>query len=174
VTDPIPQTINAIPFAILAIATLGGTIAMLMSKNVVHAAFWVLEVMVATAGLFLLLSAEFLALVQLLVYAGAVAVLILFTIMLTLRRREDAVRSLDFSLPALGIAVAFGAAAVAAIGGFHPTPSAMPATTPGVKEFGELLFKADGGWGLPFEIASVVLLVALIGAVLWAGGDEGR
>ncbi len=166
-TDSVP----IIPFLALSVATLGGTIAMLVSRNVVHAAFWVLEVMVATAGLFLLLSAEFLALVQLLVYAGAVAVLLLFTIMITLRRREDAERSLDLSLPALGISVVFGVAAAAAVGTFRGTPAPMPAHTPGAAEFGQLLFTR---WALPFEIASVVLLIALVGAVLWAGGDDGR
>ena len=85
----------------------GGAGAMLLSRNVVHAAFWLLEVMVAVAGLFLLLSAEFLALVQLMVYAGAVSVLVLFTVMLTLRRREDAVRPLGLSWAAGGLALAF-------------------------------------------------------------------
>jgi NADH:ubiquinone oxidoreductase subunit 6 (subunit J) len=45
----------------------------------------------------------------------------------------------------------------------------MPDTTPGVAEFGRLLFS---GWALPFEIASVILLIALVGAVWWSGGDQ--
>jgi NADH-quinone oxidoreductase subunit J len=103
------------------------------------------------------------------VYAGAVSVLVLFTVMLTLRRREDAIRSLDLTWSAAGIAFAVLAASFAAIASFAPPMPHAPAVTPGVQEFGRALFTS---WALPFEIASVVLLVALVGAVWWAGGGE--
>ena len=86
------QTLSGVAFYLLAFAALYGAISMMATRNVVHATVWLLEVMLATAGIYLLVGAEFLALVQVLVYAGAVAVLTLFTVMLTLRRREDAVR----------------------------------------------------------------------------------
>jgi NADH:ubiquinone oxidoreductase subunit 6 (subunit J) len=165
------ESVPLVPFVLLAGAVLGGALAAVFSRNVVHAAFWLLEVMVAVAGLFFLLSAEFLALVQVMVYAGAVSVLLLFTVMLTLRRREDALRPLDLSLAAGGLAVAFGTAIATALWSYRPPATAMPSTTPGVAAFGELLFTR---WALPFEIASVVLLVALVGAVWWAGGEDGR
>jgi NADH:ubiquinone oxidoreductase subunit 6 (subunit J) len=164
-----PEQIAAVPFVILAVATLGGGLMVVLSRNVVHAAFWLLEVMMAIAGLFMLLSAGFLALVQIMVYAGAVSVLMLFTVMLTLRRREDAVRPRELSWSAAGISLAVLVAAGAAIATYTPTLAAAPAKTPGVAEFGRALFTS---WGLPFEIASVVLLVALVGAVWWSGGDE--
>ena len=164
-----PDSVPAIPFVLLAIATVGGALMVVLARNVVHAAFWLLEVMVAVGGLFMLLSAGFLALVQIMVYAGAVSVLVLFTVMLTLRRREDAERSLDLSwsagLIALGVFVAVGAA----IASFVPPAVVAPAVTPGVAEFGRALFTERA---LPFEIASVVLLIALVGAVWWAGGDD--
>ena len=166
-----PSTVPALPFYLLAAAIVGGGVMTLFSRNVVHAAFWLLESMVAVSGLFLLLSAEFMALVQLLVYAGAVAVLVLFTIMLTLRRREDALRPLDTSLAAAGLAVVFGLATAVAIGGFSPAATKMPAAAPGVAQFGGELFTR---WALPFEVASVVLLIALVGAVWWSGEDEDR
>ena len=84
------SSIDAVPFILLAAAALAGGLMVVLSRNVVHAAFWLLEVMMAVAGLFMLLSAGFLALIQMMVYAGAVSVLVLFTVMLTLRRREDA------------------------------------------------------------------------------------
>jgi NADH-quinone oxidoreductase subunit J len=140
-----------------------------LSRNIVHAAFWLLEVMMAVAGLFMLLSAGFLALVQVMVYAGAVSVLVLFSIMLTLRRREDAVRPLDLRWSAGAIAVAVLAAAGGALATFRPALSKAPAVTPGVEAFGRALFTS---WSLPFEIASVLLLVALVGAVWWAGGGD--
>jgi NADH:ubiquinone oxidoreductase subunit 6 (subunit J) len=82
-----PEGIAVVPFTVLAVAVMAGAIMVVFSRNVVHAAFWLLEVMMAVAGLFMLLSAGFLALVQMMVYAGAVSVLVLFTVMLTLRRR---------------------------------------------------------------------------------------
>jgi NADH-quinone oxidoreductase subunit J len=166
-----PSTIPALPFYLLAAAIVGGGVMTLFSRNVVHAAFWLLEVMVAVSGLFLLLSAEFIALVQLLVYAGAVAVLTLFTVMLTLRRREDALRPLDTSLAAAGLAIVFGIVTVISIGGFAPVVAKMPAAAPGIAQFGSELFTR---WALPFEVASVVLLIALVGAVWWSGEDEDR
>ena len=168
-----PETVNGIAYAILALATLGGAVGAMFSRNVVHAAFWLLEVMLAVAGLYLLLSAEFLALVQILVYAGAVSVLILFVIMLTLRRREDSVRPLDGSIAAAVLAVTFAAVVFAGLSRHTPATVAMPERVPGITELGEIMFALEGGWVLPFEVASLVLLVALVGAVWWSkDGDE--
>jgi NADH:ubiquinone oxidoreductase subunit 6 (subunit J) len=164
-----PESIAVVPFVVLAAASLLGAAMVVLSHNVVHAAFWLLEVMMAVAGLFMLLSAGFLALVQIMVYAGAVTVLLLFTVMLTLRHREDAERPLDLSWSAAGIALAVLVAAGAVIASFRPALAHAPAVTPGIAEFGRLLFTQ---WALPFEIASVVLLIALVGAVWWSGGEE--
>jgi NADH:ubiquinone oxidoreductase subunit 6 (subunit J) len=164
------ESVPAIPFLVLAVAAVVGAAMVVLTRNVVHAAFWVLEVMMAVAGLFMLLSAGFLALVQVMVYAGAVSVLLLFTVMLTLRDRDDAVRPLELSWAAGGVALAVLVAAGTAIASFAPRIPQMPAVTPGVADFGRLLFS---GWALPFEIASVILLIALVGAVWWSGGDRG-
>jgi NADH-quinone oxidoreductase subunit J len=165
------ENVNAIAFLLLAFATIGGGVMMLATRNVVHSAFWLLEVMLATAGLYMLLSAEFLALVQVLVYAGAVAVLVLFVIMLTLRRREDAIRPYEPGWAGTIIAALFLGALYIAIARFVPTMAAMPEAIPGVAEFGEEMFTT---WMLPFEVASVVLLVALVGAVWWSKGGDDR
>lgn len=164
------ETVSGLAFWLLAAAAVGGALAMLTTRNVMHAAFWLLEVMVATAGLFLLLSAEFLAMVQLMVYAGAVSVLLLFVIMLTLRRREDAYRPLEASLAAGAMCALLLGAISLALSGYEPPPAGMPATAPGIAEFGRVMFTE---WALPFEAASVVLLVALVGAVWWARGGDG-
>lgn len=164
-----PDAIPAAPFVVLAACVLGGALMVVLSRNVVHAAFWLLAVMMAVAGLFMLLSAGFLALVQIMVYAGAVSVLLLFTIMLTLRSREDAERPLDLSLSAAGIAVAALVVAGSAIASLAPAYPVAPAATPLVADFGRLLFTERA---LPFEIASVILLIALVGAVWWSGGED--
>ena len=164
-----PESVAAVPFIILAVLAAGGAAMVILSRNVVHAAFWLLEVMMAVAGLFMLLSAGFLALVQMMVYAGAVSVLVLFTVMLTLRRREDAERPLDLSWSAGLIAVGVFVAVGAAVASFVAPAVTAPVATPGVAAFGTQLFTQRA---LPFEIASVVLLIALVGAVWWAGGDD--
>lgn len=164
------ETVNGVAFLALAFATIGGAVMMLATRNVVHAAFWLLEVLIATAGLYLLLSAEFLALVQVLVYAGSVTVLVIFTVMITLRRREDAVRPFEPGWGGAIMAALFGGSITFAIAQFaSKMPSGtFPEKTPDVAAFGEKLFTT---WMVPFEIASLVLLVALVGAVWWSGGD---
>jgi NADH-quinone oxidoreductase subunit J len=164
-------TVDGVAALIIAAVVLGSALGMLTSRNVVHAAFWMLSSMLGTAGIYMLLSAEFVALVQIMVYAGAVAVLLLFVIMLTLRRREDAIRSRDFSWPALAIAALFGALAFVGVRGATLTPRAQALTAPGIEEFGRLLFTK---WMLPFEVASLLLTVALVGAVWWSGGEKDR
>jgi NADH-quinone oxidoreductase subunit J len=166
------DTVNGIAFAVLALACVGGSVMMLVSKNIVHAAFWLLEVAVAAAGVFFLLSADYVALVQLLVYAVAVAVLMIFSIMITLRRLEDAVRPRDFSASAAVLAVAFCAVVVFALTKFHPAHTqGFPAAVPDIPAFARQLF-ATRGWALPFEIASLILTAALVGAVWWTKERE--
>lgn len=161
--------VNTAAFIVLAALCVAGAVMMMLTRNVVHAAFWLLEVLIATAGLYLVLAAEFIALVQIMVYAGAVSVLVLFVIMLTLRRREDAMRPRSLS-PFVAVMSAVLAATIGFVAAGIPDRTVTaPDKAPGVAEFGEALFTR---WALPFELASGVLLVALIGAVWWAGRGE--
>lgn len=163
--------VSAVAFIVLALASVGGSVAMLSARNVVHAAYWLLEVSVAAAGLYFLLGADYVALVQLLVYAGAVAILLIFTVMMTLRSREDAVRPRDFSAPSFLFALAFFGIVAAAVGGWDMPAVHMPKAEPAFEKFGEMLFSIDA-WVLPFEIASLVLTVALVAAVWWSKDDD--
>jgi NADH-quinone oxidoreductase subunit J len=165
------DSVNAIAFVALAIASVGGALGMLSSRNIVHAAFWLLEVSVAAAGLYYILGAEYVALVQILVYAGAVAILLIFSIMLTLRNREDAERDPDFSWGALALAAVFFAAIAVTTIAFKPSPAEMPAAMPDLSTLGAAMF-SPGGWALPFEIASLVLTAALIAAVWWSREED--
>lgn len=158
-------------FVVLAVLTLASALAMLASRNVVHAAYALLGVSVTTAGLFAVLGARYIALMQLLIYAGAVAILNIFTIMITLRRREDAVRSRDFSLPGALLGLAFFVTVAIAVLGDAAFPVAETDAMPTIVEFGERLFALDG-WALPFEIASLVLTAALVAAVWWTREEE--
>jgi NADH-quinone oxidoreductase subunit J len=161
-----------VAFGIFAVLSVGGAIGMLVSKNVVHAAFWLLEVSVAAAGIFFLLSADYVALVQLLVYSVAVAVLMLFTIMITLRRLEDAIRPSDFSLIAAVVGLLFGGLMLYLLSSFPAHLQTAPYRASDIVAIGKLMFSAKG-WALPFELASLLLTAALVGAVWWTrDGDE--
>lgn len=163
-------TVDGVAASILAAIIIAGALGMVTTRNVVHAAYWMLCAMLGSAGMYMLLSAGFLAMVQIMVYAGAVAVLLLFVIMLTLRRREDAVRSRDFSAVAGVIAAGFLGLTLVAITGFTPElPAVLPTVAPGMFEFGSELFTT---WMLPFEVASLLLTVALVGAVWWSNGGD--
>lgn len=164
---------HALGFYALAVLLVGSAVAMLSARNIVHAAYWLLGISIGAAGLFALLEASYVALMQLLIYAGAVAILNIFTIMITMRRREDAVRPRDFSWPGLLLAAAFFGLVAFAIVASPVQPAASLDIYPGVVKFGEILFSADG-WALPFEIASLVLTAALIAAVWWSKEGEER
>ena len=167
------STLSYIPFALLSLSAIYGAIMVMSARNVVHAAFWLLELSVASAGLIWFLGAEFIAIMQLMVYAGAVSVLVIFTIMITLRSRADAERSADFSWGGVIAAAAFYL--VVGYGIFTTVPADItepsgPSTA--LVDFGTKMFTLDG-WVLPFEVASLVLTVALIAGVLWTrDGDR--
>jgi NADH:ubiquinone oxidoreductase subunit 6 (subunit J) len=165
------NAVSGIAFGILAFACVGGAVGMLSTKNIVHSAFWLLEVSVAAAGVFMLLDADYVALVQLLVYAVAVAILMIFSIMITLRRLEDAIRPRDFSPVALALGLAFCAGMFFVLRGAHFATPRFPAIAPDLVAFGKTMFSARG-WSLPFEIASVMLTAALVGAVWWTREDD--
>lgn len=165
------ETVSGLAFAILSFALIGGAIGMIISKSIMHSGFWLLEVSIVAAGIYYLLGADYIALVQLLVYAGAVSVIIIFSIMITLRRREDAQRPRDFSWPALLIAILFAAVVLVVIMTMVLPEATMPDSAPDFMAFSIRLFSPDG-WALPFELASVVLTVALVGAVWWSGKDK--
>ncbi len=158
-------------FYAAATLTLFASFGVVATRNIVHAALFLLAALAGVAGLFVLLYAEFLALVQLLIYGGAVTIVILFALMLTRSGEyegETETRRRPFA--AVAAALLFGlmtAVFVADAEQFNTnTREAVPFRT-----LAEDLFAA---WAVPFEIASLVLLVALIGAVVIgrAGREE--
>jgi NADH:ubiquinone oxidoreductase subunit 6 (subunit J) len=80
--------LQIIPFAIVSIIMIGSSIMVIKSKEVVHSAFHTIIVMMGAAGFYVLLNAQFIAVVQILVYVGAIGVMILFAVMLTTREQE--------------------------------------------------------------------------------------
>ncbi len=175
------MTLPLVLFWILASVVVIGAVGVVIMRQPVHSALFLLLAFVAVAGLFVLASAEFLAAVQILVYAGGIMVLFLFTIMLVNIRRQERE---SFLHRQGGLAVLVGAALYVVVGsllvgearklGADGLTAADPAALATVAVAGA---KVAGnsqavGWALyreyflPFEIASVFLLVAMIGAVV--------
>lgn len=161
-------------FGLLGVVALGSGLLVVTTRQLVHAALWLVVCLGAVAGCYLLLSAEFVALVQVLIYVGAVVVLLLFGLMLT---RAPIGRSTDLDAsPGQGLlatVVALGLAGVIVVtsvdafageeislGGEEVAGSSADA--------GTALFQS---WVLPFEVLSVLLLAALVGAIVLSRRD---
>ena len=166
-------------FYYMAAASVVSAILAVTRKNPVHSMLWVLALFLHVAGIFLLLGAEFLAAVQVIVYAGAILVFYLFVLMLLDLPSEETRPRFGPHWP-FAAAVGLSFAALAGIGGsFGPllrdpapverpgssgTEVATPAGNPSnLSEVGMALF---GPFGLPFEMASLVLLGAIVGAIV--------
>jgi len=148
-----------------------GSLGVVMARNVIHSALFLILALMAVAGVFILLAAEFLATVQVLVYGGAVTILILFAMMLT-RVREDpeALDGPQKPFAALS-ALAFLVITIFAVLSTEFPNEGNEVTVISFDAIGDALFTT---WAVPFEIASLVLIVALIGAVILARGEEGE
>ena len=155
-------------FLILAAITLLGACAAMMLRGLVHCA---LAVAIAFAGLgtlYLNLGAQFLGLAQLLVYVGAIAVLIVFVILLTRGGESDSPPLSQVALPLTGLVVAgclFAVLAWAVFHSFAVYSGGTPATPATVRELGSVLMC---GYVLPLEVIGLMLTAALIGAVIIA------
>jgi NADH-quinone oxidoreductase subunit J len=163
-------------YACAALA-LAGALSVVLAANPIRSAMGLLLLILSVAGLFIALNAQFLAAVQLIVYAGAIVVLFLFVIMLLgpmatapSDRRGLAARVFGgglFGLAGLGALVAVQRATASAPRLPMPTP---PTTFGGIDAFGSVLF-SDAL--VPFELSSALLLVAVVGAIAVARGRQG-
>jgi NADH-quinone oxidoreductase subunit J len=155
-------------FSYLAAASVASAILAVTRHNPVHSMLWVLALFLHVAGIFLLANAEFLAAVQVIVYAGAILVFYLFFLMLLDLPTETARRRFSTHWPvcvAAGVAFAALAWYAQAPGLASPSPAASRPATGTLYNIGEVLFTQ---FALPFEIASLILLAAIVGAVVVA------
>jgi NADH-quinone oxidoreductase subunit J len=158
-------------FLLVALLTGGASVLVVTSKNLMHAALFLAVALAGIAGVFLVLAADFLALVQLVVYVGAVAVLFLFGLMLT--RAPIGREALDNQNRALATTVSgvlFVVLAGLIIEAFGGVTTAE-VTGPSIEAIGLAIFAT---WVLPFEVLSMLLLAALIGAVLLSRRESGE
>ena len=160
-------------FYLISALAVGGALAAVLLKNLVHAALALTLAFLGLALLFLRLDAQFAGFAQILVYVGAVAILVVFAILLT--RGSDLPKEGVFSRTWLaGLAIAAGVFAVLAwavlqAGPYLPDESAVPAVT--VNDIGNALM---GRYVLPLEIVAVLLTAALLGAVIVAMHEKVR
>ena len=156
-------------FYIAGALTLGGALAVVLTRNIVYAAFALLASLMGVAGVFLIAFAEFLALVQVLIYGGAIVIVILFSLMLT-RIEDFRVLSDNRQWPFAALA-ALGVFALLAAAIVGTSVRTVERQSVGFETLGETLFVQ---WAVPFEVASLVLLVALIGAIVLVRTSGGR
>lgn len=167
------MTIQLILFIFLAIIAVVSALGMLLSRNAVYAALFLILNFATVAVFFLLLNAPFIAVAQVSVYTGAIMVLFLFVIMLLGAERFGHSDTLRWQQPLaiiLGVLlIAEAAYIVFTQRNLVAAPGALPANYGSPNGIGSELFT---GYLLPFEITSVLLLVAMIGAIVLAKGEK--
>ena len=164
------MTTNQLMFAIFAAVIIIFSILTVTSRRILRAATFLLFVLVATGGMYFLLRFNFLAAIQLTLYAGGIVVLIIFSILLTSHIGEKLeAPSLKKIIPAF-IAAAFGA--VLCIGTIlqHPFPKeVISSERTDVRVIAKALISTEKfGYSLPFEVISILLLAAMVGAIILA------
>jgi NADH-quinone oxidoreductase subunit J len=157
---------QVIAFWILAVVTVAAALGVIFQKNVFRAALSLVLCLVAVAGIFITLSADFLAAAQILIYVGAVSVFIILAIMLT-RDLSHGNPSNRAWFPAFLLAVVFFGLVAWAVLNTTWQISTVPPQTPTTPGLAERLF-SQNGFILPLEIAGVILLAVVIGAIVLA------
>lgn len=158
-------------FFVLSAFTLIAGIMVVTVKNIIHSALWLIASFFTVAAMYLLMEAEFIAIVQVLVYVGAISILVLFAIMLTRHVTGEGVRQLytRWWVALLVAAGLFGLLIVPTVFNYPwsvvPSDPAQPVGISSTVEIGTAFMRE---YLLPFEAASVLLLVALIGAIVIA------
>ena len=162
------MTGEQIIFILVALFTLGSGFMVVTTRNLVHAALWLVSTLFGVAVTFALLNASFLAVVQVVVYIGAIAILFIFAVMLTRKdlRDQGPQHNPGWWFGALLAVLVFAGLFFLLQGwdGLSKTAADIPAGFDAISELGNALVSPDA-YVLPFEVASVLLVAALVGAV---------
>ncbi|MGI8424020.1 MAG: NADH-quinone oxidoreductase subunit J family protein [Chloroflexota bacterium] len=184
--------LGAVAFYVVATATVVASLGVVLTRSAVYSALLLIASLALTGFVYLLMLSDFLALVQILVYVGTVSILLLFALMLTRPRELQVMNHRGWPLAAGGSVVALVALVWTTVGtnwaaltprvtATGPTVSTSSSVSSsarfaaeevrrfGPEEIGTALFTV---WAVPFEIASVVLLIALIGSLLIARATD--
>lgn len=164
------MTLELVAFGALAVVLIGSALAVVLSKNLFHSVLWLALALTGTAGIFLMLDAEFLAAVQVLLYAGGIVTVVVFAIVVTEKligtKLSHTSRNVFRGALAASAFLVFIASRVMS---WQLPASAAPAMGDTTKDIGTLLLTR---FVLPFELLAVVLLVSLVGASYFARPEE--
>lgn len=169
------MTADKVVFILCAFLIVSSALMVVTTRKLIHAALWLVAALFGVAILFVLLQAAFLAVVQVVVYIGAIAILFIFAVMLTRREMLDKGTQTRSSwwLPALIGALILGGLVlmIASQPDFARTATTIPAGVDTLRNLGTALVSPNE-YVLPFEVASILMLAALIGAVYVASSDK--
>jgi len=163
-------TLEVVVFWVLAVLLIGSALSVVLTKNLFHSVLWLALSLTATAGIFLALDAEFLAAVQLLLYAGGVITIVVFAIVVTERLVGDRITQVSRRI-VVGVVLA-GALMLAVLRFIRGAdlPLERPVIAVDVtRVLGQVLMTE---FVLPFELLAVLLLVGLLGALYFARPEE--
>lgn len=165
------MSVMQVIFFVTAVVTLGGALMVVTVRNLVHAALWLILTLFGVAVMLGLLNAPFFSVVQVVIYIGAISILMIFAIMLTRRVIQEQGRQVNPGWWLAGLmALTLFTTLVWLLSGWEGFYSPLPqlaAEKDMVAELGKALVSTDA-YVLPFEVASVLLLAALVGAVVVA------
>ena len=169
------MTAGQIIFLLTGAVILGSALMVVTARNLLHSALWLVVTLFGVAVLYATLQANFLAVVQVVIYIGAIAILFIFAVMLTRRElmeRGQPARS-SWWIPALlGLVILTGLVfLILSVPGVGRTAAVLPAGLDTVQALGTALVSPDA-YVLPFEVASVLMLAALVGAVYVSTVDK--
>ncbi|MFY7908544.1 MAG: NADH-quinone oxidoreductase subunit J [Emticicia sp.] len=162
-------------FAILSVLTLFGALGTIMSKNPVHSVIYLIVTFFSISAHYILLNAQFLAAVNIIVYAGAIMVLFLFVIMfLNLKQETDEMKNNKLITTAIVTALLLGGVLIIFLRRAEKQKidvNSFSSQTGMVEVLGQSLY---GEYLLPFELVSILFLVAMAGAVMLAKRETGE
>ena len=159
-----------ITFAALSVILVGSALAVVLSKNLFHAVLWLALALTGTAGIFLLLDAEFLAAVQLLLYAGGIITIVVFAIVVTERLIGERLTQTNMRIGGGALVSAVLLGFIVVVLGRHALPVARP-EMPGdlTRLIGETVLTR---YVLPFELLAVLMLAGMLGAIYFARPED--
>jgi len=159
-----------ITFAALSVVLVGSALAVVLSKNLFHAVLWLALALTGTAGIFLLLDAEFLAAVQLLLYAGGIITIVVFAIVVTERLIGERLTQTNMRIGGAALVSFAFLGFIVVVLGKHALPASRP-EMPGdlTRLIGETVLTR---YVLPFELLAVVMLTGMLGAIYFARPED--
>ena len=164
------MTLSVLAFWILSVLLVGSALAVVLSKNLFHAVLWLALALTGTAGIFLLLNAEFLAAVQLLLYAGGIITIVVFAIVVTERLVGERLSQTNRGVVSGAlVAIALLVVIVNTLTQRELPSTPLPQLSDITRLMGEQVLTT---FVLPFELLALLMLVAMLGAIYFARPED--